>query len=30
MEGQGAIMPLTGDFREPRQEQWGRGYVPGL
>lgn len=28
--GQGAIMPLTGDFREPRKEQWGRGYVPGL
>ena len=28
--GQLAIMPLTGDFREPRQEQWGQGYVPGL
>jgi NAD(P)-dependent dehydrogenase (short-subunit alcohol dehydrogenase family) len=28
--GQSAIMPLTGDFREPRAEQWGRGYVPGL
>jgi NAD(P)-dependent dehydrogenase (short-subunit alcohol dehydrogenase family) len=28
--GQSAIMPLTGDFREPRKEQWGRGYVPGL
>jgi NAD(P)-dependent dehydrogenase (short-subunit alcohol dehydrogenase family) len=28
--GQSAIMPLTGDFREPRREQWGRGYVPGL
>ena len=28
--GQSAIMPLTGDFREPRQEQWGQGYVPGL
>jgi 3-oxoacyl-[acyl-carrier protein] reductase len=28
--GQGAIMPLTGDFREPRKEQWGRGYVEGL
>ena len=28
--GQGAIMPLTGDFREPRKEQWGRGYVPGI
>ena len=27
---QSAIMPLTGDFREPRQEQWGQGYVPGL
>ena len=25
-----AIMPLSGDFREPRQEQWGQGYVPGL
>ena len=28
--GQSAIMPLTGDFREPRKEQWGQGYVPGL
>ena len=28
--GQSAIMPLTGDFREPRQEQWGQGYVPDL
>jgi NAD(P)-dependent dehydrogenase (short-subunit alcohol dehydrogenase family) len=28
--GQSAIMPLTGDFREPRDEQWGQGYVPGL
>ena len=28
--GQLAIMPSTGDFREPRQEQWGQGYVPGL
>ncbi len=28
--GQAAIMPLTGDFREPRPVQWGRGYVPGL
>jgi NAD(P)-dependent dehydrogenase (short-subunit alcohol dehydrogenase family) len=28
--GQSAIMPLTGDFREPRQERYGRGYVPGL
>ena len=28
--GQTAIMPLTGDFREPRNEQWGQGYVPGL
>jgi 3-oxoacyl-[acyl-carrier protein] reductase len=27
--GQGAIMPLTGDFREPRKEQWGRDYLPG-
>jgi len=25
-----AIMPLSGDFRDPRQEQWGQGYVPGL
>jgi len=28
--GQSAIMPNTGDFREPRQDHWGRGYVPGL
>ncbi len=28
--GQLAIMPLSGDFRQPRQEQWGQGYVPGL
>ncbi len=28
--GQLAIMPNTGDFREPRQDHWGRGYVPGL
>jgi NAD(P)-dependent dehydrogenase (short-subunit alcohol dehydrogenase family) len=28
--GQSAIMPLTGDFREPRKERWGRGYVQGL
>ena len=28
--GQSAIMPLTGDFREPRKEQWGQGYVPGI
>lgn len=28
--GQSLIMPLTGDFREPRKEQWGQGYVPGL
>ncbi|WP_306296605.1 SDR family oxidoreductase [Candidatus Entotheonella palauensis] len=28
--GQLSIMPLTGDFRQPRQEQWGRGYVPNL
>ncbi len=28
--GQLSIMPLTGDFREERKEQWGRGYVPGL
>ncbi len=25
-----AIMPLSGDFREARQEQWGQGYVPGV
>jgi len=25
-----AIMPLSGDFRDPRQEQWGQGYVAGL
>ena len=28
--GQTAIMPNTGDFRAPRVEQWGKGYVPGL
>lgn len=28
--GQLAIMPLTGDFRERRKEQWGQGYVPSL
>ena len=28
--GQLAIMPLTGDFRDRRQEQWGQGYVPNL
>jgi NAD(P)-dependent dehydrogenase (short-subunit alcohol dehydrogenase family) len=28
--GQLAIMPLTGDFRDPRKEQWGQGYVPNL
>lgn len=28
--GQGAIMPLTGDFREQRKEQWGQPYVAGL
>jgi NAD(P)-dependent dehydrogenase (short-subunit alcohol dehydrogenase family) len=28
--GQSAIMPLTGDFREPRKERWGRAYVEGL
>ncbi len=22
-----AIMPQTGDFREPRKERWGTGYV---
>ena len=25
-----AIMPLSGDFRDTRQEQWGQGYVAGL
>ena len=24
-----AIMPLSGDFRDTRQEQWGQGYVAG-
>ena len=28
--GQLSIMPLTGDFRDTRQEQWGQGYVPGF
>lgn len=28
--GQTSIMPLSGDFREPRTEQWGQGYVDGL
>ena len=28
--GQTAIMPLTGDFRDRRSEQFGQGYVPGL
>ncbi len=28
--GMTAIMPLTGDFRERRTEQFGKGYVPGL
>jgi NAD(P)-dependent dehydrogenase (short-subunit alcohol dehydrogenase family) len=28
--GQTAIMPQTGDFRHPRQHQFGRGYVPGV
>lgn len=28
--GQLSIMPLTGNFREERKEQWGQGYVPGL
>ena len=28
--GQSAIMPLTGDFRERRKEQWGAGYVADL
>ena len=25
-----AVMPLTGDFRQRRTEQWGQGYVEGL
>lgn len=25
--GQTALMPLSGDFREKRKEQWGKGYV---
>ena len=28
--GQTSIMPLTGDFRQPRDHQFGHGYVPGL
>ncbi len=28
--GQTSIMPLSGDFREPRKEQWGQGYVDGI
>jgi len=28
--GQTGIMPQSGDFRAPRVEQWGKGYVPGL
>jgi glucose 1-dehydrogenase len=28
--GQLSIMPLTGDFRERRKEQWGQGYVANL
>jgi NAD(P)-dependent dehydrogenase (short-subunit alcohol dehydrogenase family) len=28
--GQTSIMPLTGDFRDKRKEQWGQGYVEGL
>ena len=28
--GQSAVMPATGDFRQPRKDQMGRGYVPGL
>jgi glucose 1-dehydrogenase/3-oxoacyl-[acyl-carrier protein] reductase len=28
--GQLAIMPNTGDFKEPREYQWGQGYVAGL
>ena len=25
-----ALMPLTGDFRQPREYRFGQGYVPGL
>ncbi|MCC7359080.1 MAG: SDR family oxidoreductase [Anaerolineales bacterium] len=28
--GQTAVMPASGDFRAPRLEAWGRGWVPGL
>ena len=28
--GQSAVMPATGDFRQPRKDRMGRGYVPGL
>ncbi len=28
--GQLAILPATGDFREPMTDQFGQGYVPGL
>lgn len=28
--GLSAIMPLTGDFRQPRSDRFGTGYVPGL
>ncbi|MCC6423450.1 MAG: glucose 1-dehydrogenase [Phycisphaerales bacterium] len=28
--GQLAIMPLSGDFRQPRTDRFGKGYVPGL
>ena len=25
-----SLMPLMGDYRERREEQWGQGYVPGV
>jgi NAD(P)-dependent dehydrogenase (short-subunit alcohol dehydrogenase family) len=28
--GQLAILPLTGNFREPIREQYGQGYAPGI
>lgn len=28
--GQLSIMPLTGDFRDRRKEQWGQGYVANI
>jgi hypothetical protein len=28
--GELAIMPLTGSFKDPVDERYGKGYVPGL